>query len=352
MGTIAGFDQADQAREYYEKALLLGFKMPTLFNLGSLLLDMGRAFQQPIYLSEAVGYLAQSYAIDGDDATLKKLITASSLAHRFTPKDQKLSVTRRQEAVKWLDIGIAQKESSAYQNYGALLYYEGDVVGATPYFKQALAAKVPEAAYALGLIYLNGEGGVAKDEAQALHYFELAAKNGQRESKDEVDRIWSNRFTRARTIADFQEIVDGLSSYDESEGSFFYTLNRAKEKLRQMRLVEGNLHRVSALPEGLVRFNLCLTDVPGPNGAPMPNTDWRVVEIADPSSDPITLPALVGGKTDLRGCISIDSNGAQKLKQALIGGHTLVWIAHTNVRFLALREPVSAGNLELILDPT
>jgi len=348
-----GIIELDDSRPYdaarhLQKALELGLKMPTLTNLGRAHSNIGEDYQKVSELVKATGYLTQAYALEPSDVILKKLIRTSTLAYRFTGEQ---SSGLREEAIKWLDIGIAKNLPSAYQNYGAILYYEGHVAEAMPWFMKANERNVPEAAYAMGMIYKKGQGDVTKDEAQALYWFKIAAKGGVPEARGVVVDILDHRLnnTYKMTNTELQAAIDDLEVY--VEGFVSFNLGSAKNDLLIRRTVEENLQHVQPLPSGGIKFKTCMTDIPGPEGIPLPHVAWRIVVLRKPSDEPLMLEGVVEGETDKHGCLILTPKGSDLLKQSLSAGHTLALVVSSGVSLLMLKQPLHPGKLELVFGP-
>jgi TPR repeat protein len=339
-----------EAARHLQKALELGLKMPTLTNLGQAHSNIGEDYQNVSELEKATGFLTQAYALEPSDVILKKLIRAATLAYmlegRTSAKEQ--SVALRAEAIKWLDIGIAKDLPSAYQNYGAILHYEGNVAEAITWFSKANDRNVPEAAYAMGLIYQKGQGGVAKDEAQALHWFKIAAKGGMSDARREVVDILDHRLnnTYEMTNTELQAVIDDFEVYVEGFASF--NLGSAKKDLLIRRTVEENLQHVQPLPSGIIKFHPCKTDVPT-WGA------WRIVVLRKPLDEPLELESVVEGVVEgdayKHGCVNVSRKGLDLLKQSLAAGYTLAWVDPLGVSLLMLKQPWRPGALELVFGP-
>lgn len=266
-------NRLDKAAQFLEKALALGLKTPTLSNLGAVYLRgalKNAGSGDPRMFSLAMDYLAQSYALAPNDYTLGKLVTASAYVYRYTSEESALHV----EAGKWLDAGVAKGLPAAFNNYGAIYYYADRIAEAIPWFEKAAERKVPEAAYALGLIHMGGQGGVPKDEALALHWFEIASEKsqsageqgeesyGQSNARRKAHDIWARRAKSAKTIDDLQAAIVGLSPYVENPQSDVDLLT-AQKVLRLRQIPEQNRRQPQVLPKGVIRFKECLTDVPG-----------------------------------------------------------------------------------------
>jgi hypothetical protein len=102
-----------------------------------------------------------------------------------------------------------------------------------------------------------------KDEARAKYWYEIAAQRGVSEARNYLEAV-----SRENTIPRY-----------------------AESQLRRQ-LVEENMQHVQQLPEGVIKFNPCIVDVPGPEGMALPYVKWRIVVLKKPSDEPFILKGL------------------------------------------------------------
>jgi TPR repeat protein len=97
-----------------------------------------------------------------------------------------------------LAVGISAEETliSAKKYYTAQQYSE-----ALPLFLKAAEAGNAEAAFYLGVMYENGQGGLAKDDAQALNWYRTAADRGNASGMRNLGFMYARAKDDAQAVA-------------------------------------------------------------------------------------------------------------------------------------------------------
>lgn len=85
-----------------------------------------------------------------------------------------------------------------------------------------------------------------------------------------------------------------------------------------------------ALPEVLAKFNLQVTDAPGPDGVAMPNTAWRIVHADSPGAALLTREALLEGQSNDQGKITLADEQETTLKAAYDQAPNRYWLVYGN----------------------
>ena len=88
-----------------------------------------------------------------------------------------------------------------------------------------------------------------------------------------------------------------------------------------------------------VKFNLVLTHLPGPQGFPLPDVEWRIVEAGDAVAALHQAKAMFKGKSNKEGKIVLDAGQEKELKEAWDRFPYNIWVVYANqVRHLVLSQ--------------
>jgi TPR repeat protein len=299
-------DAGDRSRaiRLLEDALARGLTMPTLLNLGRAHdVTRRRMFGAPAErdsLLLAAGYYEQAYALEPGDGLVSDIVRVRVAALRIVPNAQD-----HKALMRWVDLGVQKDIATVYQNYGALLFYGGDLEGSRPWFEKAHARGVPAAAHALGLMAKKS----APYADQTLDYFVAAATGGFQESMYEITQLLERRLSRATSQQELAAEVAKTESLtplakkmeapDWPPGAY----EKALQRLEQMRTVAKNLARPPTVPGGQpINMNLCFADVPGPSGLPLAGQTVRVIVTDDSQMDTYGILVAATSRTRVVAC--------------------------------------------------
>jgi TPR repeat protein len=350
------------ARTHLERALALGLKLPTLYNLGRAY-DQGDWVSSSEDLATAGQYFRQAYEAGYGEVALDEAITALVKAawkeRSFLPKDtpSKRFLELRKEAVGLGAKAALLKRPRGLQNIGALYFEMRDYAAALPWIRQAADLNQPMALYTLGKAYREGLG-VTKDPKLSLAFFERAAVLDQSDAKYEVSRHWEAAVAAMHDPAELDRSVEYLHALQKkaTEGGGFLdeAIQRAQARAAISREVERNARRAKPLPPGPVVLNLQILDMPADQGGvPLCNESWYVFA-ASPEQPPDGYPGkedlLAEGTADMKGMTHLDEAGAARLRTELEKGHTLIFCWGGQRRILEM-DPGPKGEIQLCTGP-
>ena len=88
-----------------------------------------------------------------------------------------------------------------------------------------------------------------------------------------------------------------------------------------------------------VKFKIALTDIPGPNGVPLPHTDWRVVRARDDGAASSSNEELLTGRSDDAGHLTLSGDDERRLHEEWNRTPWQLWIvADSHVHGLVLAQ--------------
>jgi TPR repeat protein len=344
LGTIAlDRGRRGEAISYFEAALEKGLKEPTLYNLGrahdltSGNMMMGTPSEQAA-LMKAADYYEAAYRLSPRDALIGDIVRVRTSAYRIVKTE-----ADHRELMKWVDLGVEKNVATVFQNYGAMLYYNGDEEAARPWFEKADALGISAASYALGLL-AKKEGQADGSGAElAFGYFLKAAQRGNSEGLHEVSRILDDRLASAATRDALEAVIDQtreLRPAAEKVGVAWppFHYREAEKRLSRMRIITANQTRSGPLPAGTISFRICFTDIPGRGGLPLPHKSVRVVVLDDPQTEPLMLANGKRYLTDQKGCLRSTLGHSQWFRQQLAARKTLAMIMNSRTQLLYLKD--------------
>ncbi|MDB5802371.1 MAG: type secretion system tip protein VgrG, partial [Rhodocyclales bacterium] len=95
----------------------------------------------------------------------------------------------------------------------------------------------------------------------------------------------------------------------------------------------------SAIENVPVKFDLQLQDVPGPNGASLPETQWRIVSAPDQHSAVLSKKELVSGTSDVTGKVVLSPAQETQLLATYNESPSTLWIvAESHAHNVALKQ--------------
>ncbi|QFZ86018.1 hypothetical protein GFK26_26265 [Variovorax paradoxus] len=158
-----------KARKNLERALTLGLKLPTLFNLGT-------AENELEHFTAAGDWYILAYEAGFGDQALERAVRAyvTSLHDPFRSDTVETRAQVREKALKWGLLAAGKGMRSAMQNLGALHHQGAEYDQALVWFHRAAEKDEPTAFYALGQMHEEGQG-VPKDATQAERWYARAA---------------------------------------------------------------------------------------------------------------------------------------------------------------------------------
>lgn len=317
---------------YFERALLLGLKSPTLFNLG-------RAHKGGCDLGESNACRAagdafiQVWELDRKNTlALDEAVVSYStgcVIDRSHLNDKGAATPECNHATEWADKGVALGLARSTYNRGALEYYAKRYTAALPLFKLAHERGEGLAAYLLGKMYEDGEG-VKKNQAEMLIWFKRGALMKNSQAVNRMIKHWNHEIDTANDAATVKAAMDELLKI-EKEG---YVSHVGMKRLRIMELLANNAKVMPKLAKEAIDPHFC------PMSKRDMNTDWWIRATSLPSVGFDESNRLASGKLDARGCVTLSPAGLDAVRKALAMGKTPV-----------LRWPASGRLLSLARGP-
>ena len=124
------------------------------------------------------------------------------------------------KGIELLSAAARNRSLSARFNLG-MAYYNGDGVTrdadkAARWFRLAVTQNFSEAQYTLGVLLLEGDEGVAKDEAEGKRLLQLAANQGHLAAKEQLYKRGSGGISRTAAPAPDAVVKGGLARLEEA----------------------------------------------------------------------------------------------------------------------------------------
>jgi len=317
---------------YFERALQLGLKSPTLFNLG-------RALKGGCDLGESTACRAagdtfiQVWELDRKNTlALDEAVVSYStgcVIDRSQLDDKGAATPECKHATEWADKGVALGLARSTYNRGALEYYAKRYAAALPLFKLAHERGEGLAAYLLGKMYEDGEG-VKKSQAEMLTWFKRGALLKNTQAVNRMIKYWNHEVDVAEDPATVKAAMSELLKI-EKEGYVSYV---ALKRLRIMELLASNAKVMPKLATEAIDPHFC------PMSKRDMNTDWWIRATSLPSVGFDESNRLASGKLDAKGCVTLSPVGLDAVRKALALGKTPV-----------LRWPASGRLLSLARGP-
>lgn len=343
-----------EARPYFEKALAMGLTLPTLYNLARTY-DSDSIFnpETPEDMEQASKlYLKAFEAGFGPKALDAAARTAflAAAARNLKPGSAR-AVQLHEEALRIDRMGAAQGRPTCMAQLGLLLEHQAPEE-ARSWFQKASDLGQREAQFRLGTFLKEGRGG-PKDPEGALTLFEKAMLSGHGAAMSEVLWTWEHRIRTAKSPEELDRTMAHLEGLDSKipektkeliENSLKDQVALARDRQNLLRLLRFNAEHPVA-KAGALSFGFQLS-LPSSAG-----TSWTCTA-ASPELDsarPIQpSEVLASGNLDASGVPQLSADGAQRLKQALVLGQSLIFQGPAQ-RHLLKAEP-GPGGLVLKLD--
>jgi uncharacterized protein len=352
------------ARGHLERALALGLKLPTLYNLGKAY-DGGSAWRASFEdLVKAGHYYRQAHEAGFGPVALDDAITALVKAawleggYFSEGKPTERFSALRDEALSLGAQAVTLKRPRGMQNIGAMYFELKDYAAALPWIRQAADLNQSTALYSLGKMHKEGLG-VAKDSKVSLAFFERAAVLDQSDAKYEVSRHWEEQVDHQNDAAELERAIEHMQALQKKalEGGGFLdeAIEHAQARAAVSREVEHNARRTEPLPPGPVVLRIQLLDMPADQGGvPLCNESWRVFAASpeNPPDDPLDKERILAeGDLDSNGCTELNQAGSVRLRTALEKGQTLIFSWPGQRRILEMK-PGPKGEILLCIGKT
>lgn len=316
-------DRKTEAIFFLEEALARGLAIPTLS-------DLGRAHSptEPIDMTavkaaqRAGSYFSQAFALQPDNRD--HLLNASReylrvyLIARKMPFNTESNLDLRQQAIKWLKLGIAADEGVAWTNYGVLLLEENDYSGAKTAFLQGFKRQVDVASYYLGQMEERGLGS-ATNKAQALVYYEKAALMGMKQAQAPASQLLEEQLNCEDDIAKLEQGISRLRKIKQ-ENYYRASLYSIEHRLAWGRFLAQQRKNTILPPIGAktqLTLQACGLGYDQTHGELYnlgENTTWRMAAYLT-LAEKITLP--FEGLVDEQGCASLNIAMTDQLHRLL-----------------------------------
>jgi TPR repeat protein len=183
--------------------------------------------QHTLVLNDTAGPVgAQETAPPRSSPALDSNLPTAEIARRAR---RALAARNYAEAMRWLPLAAAHRDTKAKYNLG-VLYRDGlgvaqDYAEAMRWFREAAAQGNTNAQYNIGALYREGLG-VVRDYAEAMHWFREAAAQGDAGAKDDIGWLYANGLGVAQDYAEamrwFREAAaQGNANAGNSIGGLF-----------------------------------------------------------------------------------------------------------------------------------
>lgn len=328
------FKNPYRALPHFKKALDMGLKRPTLYNLGRTYMALcdWKADPEPCRLAseyhlrawnetsehesmdEAVLAQVKACFFERDAAGLYGLEETVKKAERYCAEAKALA-----------EKGWAEGKSRSAYNRGAIEYHSKNYAAALPWFQLANERKLGKAAFSLGQMLALGQGQPV-DKAAALKYFERAAELNDIPGNTFMRNYWRDQATATYDREKIRAAIIEYKKYDAGSDGPSEALNR----LSIIETLENNARDFPGLTKQPMQARFC------PKGRSRmsadgrwleENTRWRIFKITKPeeTNEPAdTLPLLAQGLADARGCLVFSKQDRSALHNALSSGATLM----------------------------
>jgi type VI secretion system secreted protein VgrG len=138
----------------------------------------------------------------------------------------------------------------------------------------------------------------------------------------------------------FVQLKDGNITLGGPGDLFFKTITIQKQGAASIYPKLGPLPPQSQ--QGPVKFNLLLSDTPGPNGHPQINTAWRMVQATSAEGALMSPEALLSGTSSETGQLILSEADQAKLHEAYNSGPGQLWLSYAGqVRALMLNTNIN-----------
>ena len=322
-----------EAISLLEEALAGGLKLPTLYNLG---LAHSPADPTSIFnlaptieaAQRAGSYFGQAYELDEDslylDKASREYLRAYLIAMQSygSEREQFDMAQLRQQAVHWLERGMAADQGTAWTNYGALLLNEKDYSGAKAAFLQGAQRNIAVANYHLATMADKGLGGQA-DKAQALAYYEKAALAGMEQAKVPAYRLLKDQLEYEDDIVVLEQGIARFNALKQQEKYTPISLDAAIRRLAWGKFLAQQRQQKIDLPisgDTQLILEACGLDLGQQHGAAYNlgvNSHWRMaayLTLADRT------PLPFEGRVDAQGCARFTTVITDQLQSLLQQG--------------------------------
>ncbi|QYF91602.1 sel1 repeat family protein [Massilia sp. PAMC28688] len=318
----------DEAIAWFEKALAMGLKKPTLFNLGKAYTPTPPRFPQDIehaivLAEKAAHYYEQAYLIDPqvDTAALVGRSLVQVVDYSRVQKEQDMPAGRRDVAasragaIKWLTLAMNQGSAAAATNFGTMLLMEKNEADARPLFERGAAGGNAMAHYQLGRMEKQED---EASRARALAAFEEAARLGSKEAGYYLLPIYQEMFEAAQySSAKLEVLANKLARLDQEEWGRELQSVRKLQTWRKFLSVEQA--KAASLPALPVRLKACglLNGQEFERPYHMVEGDWNLVAYHVGDVEP-TPTGIIG--TTRQGCAVLPGPFPDRLRQQMKKG--------------------------------
>ncbi len=328
------FKRPSLAVAHFRKALDMGLKRPTLYNLGRTYMSLCDQNTDPEPCRLASEYHLRAWEETSEEQSLDDAVTAQVKACFIEQEAARLfgleQTAKKAEQYCAQAKTLAEKGSnegrsrSAY-NRGAIEYANKDYAAALPWFQLANQRRLGKAAFTLGQMLALGQGQPA-DKVAALEYFKRAAALNDDQGYAFMRNYWRDQ---AAATYDPEKIRAAIVEYQKYD-TRAYTPSEAQNRLALIETLENNARQLPRLAKQPMQARFC------PKGRAAISTDgrwleentrWRIFKITRPeqASEPAdSLPLLAQGLADAKGCLVFSKQERNKLGNALSGGATLM----------------------------
>ncbi|KUM54532.1 tetratricopeptide repeat protein [Rheinheimera sp. EpRS3] len=334
LGNMAlGNRKKAEAIKLFEEALAGGLTLPTLYNLG---LAHSPADPTSIFnlaptieaAQRAGSYFGQAYELDEDslylDKASREYLRAYLIAMQSygSEREQFDMAQLRQQAVHWLERGMAADQGTAWTNYGALLLNEKDYSGAKAAFLQGAQRNIAVANYHLATMADKGLGGQA-DKAQALAYYEKAALAGMEQAKVPAYRLLKDQLEYEDDIVVLEQGIARFDALKQQEKYTPISLDAAIRRLAWGKFLAQQRQQKIDLPtsgDTQLVLQACGLDLGQQHGAAYNlgvNSHWRMAAYLT-LADRVALP--LEGRVDAQGCARFTTAITEQLQSLLQQG--------------------------------
>ena len=342
-----------------EEALARGLKLPTLYNLGRAHSPADPSSR--FYLTKAIAaaqragsYFGQAFELQPDNLYLdnasREYLRAYLIAMQSVGSEREsLDLPQlRQQAIKWLELGMAADDGTAWTNYGALLLNENDYSGAKAAFLQGAKRQVAIANYHLGSMEERGLGAEA-DKVQALAYYEKAALAGMEEAKAPAYELLKAQLEYEDDLTKLEQGIARFNALKQQDQYVPISLDSVINRLAwgtflaQQRQQTLSLPTAAKIQLSLQACGLGYNQLHGSTYNIGENSHWRMAAYLT-LADNIALP--LEGRVDEHGCASLTIAMTDQLYRLLQQG------AVFGLRFPNYTLPLALSRQENILQLT
>ncbi|MGI2091013.1 tetratricopeptide repeat protein [Shewanella oncorhynchi] len=352
-------DRKTQAIPLLEEALARGLKLPTLYNLGRAHSPADPSSR--FYLAKAItaaqqagSYFGQAFELQPDNLYLdnasREYLRAYLMAMQSVGNEREsLDIPQlRQQAIKWLELGMAADDGTAWTNYGALLLNENDYSGAKAAFLQGAKRQVAIANYHLGNMEERGLGAEA-DKVQALAYYEKAALAGMEQAKTPAYNLLKAQLEYEDDLTKLEQGIARFNALKQQDQYVPTSLDSVIHRLAWGKFLAQQRQQIISLSTAaktqlnLQACGLGYNQLHGSAYNIGENSHWRMAAYLT-LADKIALP--LEGRVDEHGCASLTITMTDQLYHLLQQG------AVFGLRFPNYTLPLALSRQENILQLT